>query len=56
MSPTTMPPTTPTRWSTRRQIAVFLLVAFATSWLPWPPTLLNPTSAPLLPVWASGCC
>jgi membrane protease YdiL (CAAX protease family) len=42
--------TTPTRRRTRRQIAAFLLLAFALSWWAWPLTLLNPTSTALVPI------
>ena len=37
-------------WSVRRQVAVFLLITVALSWWPWPLTLLNPSSTPLVPV------
>ncbi|MDT0349801.1 CPBP family intramembrane glutamic endopeptidase [Pseudonocardia charpentierae] len=38
------------RWTTRRQLVAFVVVALAASWWPWPLTLLNPDSAPLLPI------
>jgi membrane protease YdiL (CAAX protease family) len=41
------------RWSTRRQITVFLVLAAVLSWWPWPLTLLNPASTPLVPVGPS---
>jgi hypothetical protein len=44
---------TDARWSTRWQVAVFLVPAFAVSWWPWPLTLLNPASTPVLPSGSS---
>jgi len=41
------------RWSTRRQIVVFLLLAVALSWWAWPLTLLDPTSTALVPIGPS---
>lgn len=41
------------RWSTRRQVVVFLLLAVALSWWAWPLTLLDPTSTALVPIGPS---
>jgi uncharacterized protein len=42
-------PVAPARWTQRRQIVVFLLLAAGLSWWIWPMTLLNPTSTALVP-------
>ncbi len=42
-------PIAPPRWSARRQVVVFLLLAAGLSWWTWPLTLLNPTSTALVP-------
>jgi membrane protease YdiL (CAAX protease family) len=36
-------------WLKRNDIAVFLLLAFALSWWPWPLSLTNPQSTPMIP-------
>jgi membrane protease YdiL (CAAX protease family) len=36
-------------WFRRNDVAVFLLLAFALSWWPWPLTLMNPNSTPMIP-------
>jgi len=42
-------PVAPARWSARRQIVVFLLLAAGLSWWTWPLVLLNPTNTALVP-------
>ena len=41
------------RWSLRRQVVVFLLLAVALSWWAWPLALLDPTGTALVPVGPS---
>jgi len=36
-------------WLKRHDLAVFLFLAFALAWWPWPFHLLNPNSAPMIP-------
>lgn len=36
-------------WLKRNDLAVFLFLAFTLSWWPWPSTLMNPQSAPMIP-------
>jgi membrane protease YdiL (CAAX protease family) len=36
-------------WLKRNEIAVFLFLAFALSWWPWPLTMMNPDSTPMIP-------
>jgi membrane protease YdiL (CAAX protease family) len=36
-------------WVKRHDLTVFLVIAFALSWLAWPLVLMNPESSPLLP-------
>jgi uncharacterized protein len=36
-------------WLKRNDLAVFLLLAFGFSWWPWPLTLMNPNSTPMIP-------
>jgi membrane protease YdiL (CAAX protease family) len=36
-------------WIKRNELTVFLSLAFAFSWWPWPFNLLNPNSAPMIP-------
>ncbi len=42
-------PVAPARWSGRRQVVMFLLLAAGLSWWTWPLTLLNPDSTALVP-------
>jgi len=35
-------------WISRHRIGIFLVLAFALSWWPWPATLLNPESSPMV--------
>ena len=37
------------KWLKRNDVAVFLFLAFALSWWPWPLTLMNPNSTPMIP-------
>ena len=36
-------------WIKRNEVAVYLFLAFALSWWPWPFTLANPKSAAMIP-------
>jgi hypothetical protein len=36
-------------WLKRNDLAVFLFLAFSLSWWPWPLTLMNPNSTPMMP-------
>lgn len=36
-------------WLRRNELAVFLFLAFALSWWPWPINLVNPKSTPMIP-------
>ncbi len=36
-------------WSRRHDLALFLVLAFLLSWLPWPLVALNPDSSPMVP-------
>jgi membrane protease YdiL (CAAX protease family) len=41
-------PASRSNWVARHQIAAFLIIAFALSWWPWPFTLINPDSTPIV--------
>jgi hypothetical protein len=37
------------KWLRRNELVVFLTLAFALSWWPWPLTVMNPESTPMIP-------
>ena len=42
-------------WAARHELLLYFVLAYLISWALWPLVILNPTSSPLVGVWAIDC-
>jgi hypothetical protein len=47
--------TPPRNWAARHDLVLYFALAYLLSWALWPLVILNPTSSPLVGVWAIDC-